>query len=93
MNHWFPWILAAGNVSSIMLTTRGKVLGFVVLIPTQVAFIAYALATDQAGFILQNIVMTAVAVYGVRRWLREGVHRDGSRAKAEVGGPDITRMD
>lgn len=77
-------------MSSILLTTRGKVLGFVVLIPTQLAFIIYALVTDQAGFILQNVAMTVVAVYGVRRWLRKGVHREGSEEKALADGSKVT---
>lgn len=78
LQHWFPVAIAAGNVSSLWLTTRGRVSGFVVLAAAQVAFVAYSLLTDQPGFIIQNVVMTVMAVLGVRKWVRDGVHRDPS---------------
>jgi len=76
LQHWFPAAIAVGNVSSLWLTTRGRVSGFVVLAATQLAFTAYSLFTGQPGFVIQNIVMTIMAALGVRKWLRDGVHRD-----------------
>ena len=84
MNHWFPWIIAAGNVSSIWLTSRGKVAGFVVLIPTQLAFVFYAVVTHQDGFVLQNVVMAFMAALGWRKWVKDGVHRDGRQPREKV---------
>lgn len=84
MNHWFPWIIAAGNITSIYLTGRGKVAGFVVLIPTQLAFVVYAVLTHQDGFVLQNVVMAAMAGRGWYKWVNDGVHRDGRRSREKA---------
>jgi hypothetical protein len=84
LNHWVPWLIALGNVSSIFLTTRGKVAGFWVLIVTQLGFILYAVSTDQVGFVAQNVAMTGMGAYGVWRWMRKGVHRDATRTKENV---------
>ena len=84
MTHWFPWLIAAGNITSIYLTGRGKVAGFVVLIPTQLAFVIYALFTHQDGFVLQNVVMALMAGRGWYKWVKDGVHRDGRRSREKV---------
>jgi hypothetical protein len=78
---WFPWLFSLGNVASILLTTRGKVLGFVVLIPTQLGAVIYYLLTGQPGFLLGNFAMTAAASMGIWRWHRHGVHRDARRTR------------
>lgn len=84
MNHWFPWIIAVGNMTSIWLTTRGRLAGFWVLIGIQAAFIVYSLASDQVGFIFQNVGMIAMGLLGVRKWMRDGVHRDARQTSEQV---------
>ena len=70
INDWVPWALAAGNATSALLTGKGKLAGWPVLAATQLAFIAYAFATNQVGFILQNVVMIGIAVYNAWLWTR-----------------------
>jgi len=70
LNQWVPWLLGAGNATSALLTGNRKLAGWPVLIITQLAFIAYAVATDQTGFVLQNYLMIAIATYNTFEWMR-----------------------
>jgi hypothetical protein len=84
VNHWLPWLLAMGNLSSIFLTGRGRLAGFVVLVPTQLTFAAYAAFTDQLGFVLQGVAMASMAGVGWYRWVNKGVHRDARQSREKV---------
>jgi nicotinamide riboside transporter PnuC len=77
-------LLALGNLSSIFLTGRGKLAGFVVLVPTQLVFAGYAAFTDQLGFVLQGVAMTSMAIIGWYRWVKRGVHRDARQSREKV---------
>jgi hypothetical protein len=72
---WVPWLLAAGNATSALLTGRRFIEGWYVLAATQLAFIAYAFATDQHGFVLQNVVMIGIATYNTWHWRKDYVQR------------------
>lgn len=76
---WVPWVLAAGNATSALLTGRKYIQGWYVLGVTQIAFVAYAIATEQHGFILQNIIMTMIAVYNTLHWRRDARQGFGSK--------------
>ena len=71
LTEWGPYVLAAGNVGSLILTRAGEKFGFVLLLLAQAFFIWYAGVTGQSGFILQNLVMGAVAVDSWVRWSRK----------------------
>jgi len=73
-----------GNLSSIFLTGRGKLAGFVVLVPTQLVFAGYAAYTDQLGFVLQGVAMASMAGVGWYKWVNDGVHRDGRQPREKV---------
>jgi hypothetical protein len=73
-----------GNLSSIFLTGRGKLAGFVVLVPTQLVFAGYAAFTDQLGFVLQGVAMASFAGLGWYRWVNKGVHRDARQTREKV---------
>lgn len=68
LTDWVPWVLAAGNVASAASTGRRLIVGWPLLIVTQVGFVAYAVATGQPGFILQNVAMCAIGALNWRRW-------------------------
>lgn len=70
LNQWVPWLLGAGNATSALLTGNRKLAGWPVLIITQLAFIAYAVATEQTGFVLQNYLMIAIGLYNTIEWMR-----------------------
>jgi hypothetical protein len=74
LQDWVPWVVALGNCSSLYLTTRGKPSGFWVLILAQIVFAVYVLFTGQPGFLVQNAAMTVMAIAGIVRWRRQGVH-------------------
>jgi hypothetical protein len=66
LTQWVPWVIFLGNAGSLMLTMRMRVSGFYVLIAAQAVFAWYAVETNQLGFIAQNVIMTAVAINGIR---------------------------
>jgi hypothetical protein len=70
ITQWVPWVLAAGNAGSALLVGARKLLGWPLMIVTQLAFIAYADATNQPGFILQNYLMIAIGLYNTMEWMR-----------------------
>lgn len=70
LNQWVPWCLGAGNATSALLTGNRKLAGWPVLIVTQLAFIAYAVETNQTGFVLQNYLMIAIGLYNTMEWMR-----------------------
>jgi hypothetical protein len=65
-----PWLLAAGNVGSVLLTRRGRTAGWPVLAATQLLFLVYATLNNAAGFYVQNVVMTYFAVATTVLWTR-----------------------
>jgi hypothetical protein len=68
LNEWVPWLIAAGNCGSLVLTTRRRiVIGCVVLIVAQLISIVYAAITEQTGFIAMNVVMIAISTNVIRR--------------------------
>jgi len=70
LNQWVPWCLGAGNATSALLTGNRKLAGWPVLIITQLAFIAYATATNQTGFVLQNYLMIGIGIFNTLEWMR-----------------------
>lgn len=68
MTQWVPWLLAFGNVLSALLVGRQKKSGWVVMMLTQPAFVAYALFTGQPGFMLQNVAMQSIASHNYLTW-------------------------
>jgi len=71
LNEWVPWVLGAGNATSAILTGSHRIAGWPVLVVTQLAFIAYATATQQTGFILQNYLMIGIGVFNTFEWMRK----------------------
>jgi hypothetical protein len=78
----FQWIqlgFSLSNGASVLLSMRGKVLGFVVLLPAHTAVAIYFAITHQYFLIIGNTIMFTAGVYGIYRYKRYGVHRDADR--------------
>lgn len=86
LTDWVPWVLAAGNVASAASTGRRLIVGWPLLIVTQVGFVAYALATGQPGFVLQNVAMCTIGALNWRRWHVEA-RRDRRSVTAGASEP------
>jgi hypothetical protein len=69
LHHPFPWLVSIGNVTSVLLTRRGKIAGWWVLALAQLIFIVHSMSTaTDTGFILGNLTMLAVSLDSVRVW-------------------------
>lgn len=68
---WVPWVLATGNVGSAYLSGKRNKWGWALLVVTQILFVAYAIATGQYGFLLQNVAMAAIGVVNYVKWMKE----------------------
>ncbi|QJD49643.1 PnuC-like nicotinamide riboside transporter [Gordonia phage Secretariat] len=65
---WWSWILAIIGMTGVYLTTQKKVIGFGVGLFVQTLWVAYAIATEQYGFILSALGFGVVNTLGLIRW-------------------------
>lgn len=76
LHHPFPWLVSVGNVTSVLLTRRGKIAGWYVLAVAQLVFIVHSLTTPtDAGFLLGNLGMLIAASDSIRVWRRRASGR------------------
>ena len=65
MAGWWSWILTIGGCLGLWAAGSGRRWGWGVCLATQALWLAYAVATDQGGFIIGAIVYGAVYL---RNW-------------------------
>ena len=70
MMYW-SYLLAAIGVAGIFFVGRKTIWGWLVLLFNEVLWIAYALVTNQYGFILSAIAYAAVYIKSYMLWKRE----------------------
>lgn len=70
MMYW-SYLLAAIGVAGIFFVGRKTIWGWWVLLFNEVLWIAYALVTNQYGFILSAIAYAAVYIKSYMLWKRE----------------------
>jgi hypothetical protein len=63
---WWSWLLTGWGIVGLVLAGRRRAIGWAVGLSAQGAWIAYAVATRQWGFIASALAYSAV--YG-RNWL------------------------
>lgn len=63
------------NGVSALLTMRGKILGWWVLLPAHTVIGIYFGLTGQFILIVGNLIMFSVGVAGIRRYKKKGVYR------------------
>lgn len=73
---WWSWILAAIGVTGLYLTTKKLAVGFAVGVLVQVLWIAYAITTNQFGFIASALAYGAVNALGLYRWTHKEQQSD-----------------
>lgn len=66
----WSWILATIGVAGLFLTTRKLAAGFAIGMGVQVLWVAYAVVTDQYGFIFSASAFFAVNAWGLWQWTR-----------------------
>jgi hypothetical protein len=67
----WSWILAVIGVTGIFFVGRKTIWGWVVLLVNECLWIAYALITDQYGFIFSAIAYAAVYIKSFIHWRRD----------------------
>jgi len=67
MEYW-SWILAAIGVSGIYFVGRKTIWGWLVLLFNEAIWIAYALVTEQYGFIVSAVAYAAVYIRSYMHW-------------------------
>ena len=67
MEYW-SWILAAIGVSGIYFVGRKTIWGWLVLLFNEAIWIAYALVTEQYGFIVSAVAYAVVYIRSYLRW-------------------------
>lgn len=82
--HWIQLGFSLSNGLSVLLTMRGKVLGFAVLLPAHTAVAIYFALTGQYFLIIGNTIMFTAGLYGIYRFKKHGVHRDADSETSEL---------
>ena len=67
----WSWVLAAIGVTGIFLVGRKTIWGWLILCVNECLWIAYALATDQYGFIAMAVAYAAVYIKSYLHWSNE----------------------
>ena len=67
----WSWVLAVVGVIGIYFVGRKTIWGWIVLLFNEVLWIAYAVITEQYGFIFSAIAYGVVYVKSYRHWKRE----------------------
>jgi nicotinamide riboside transporter PnuC len=70
MQYW-SWILAVIGVTGIFFVGRKTIWGWFVLLFNECLWIAYALYTQQYGFIFSALAYAAVYIKSYLHWKRE----------------------
>lgn len=68
---WWSIMLATIGIAGIYVTTRKLWWGFALGLAAQLLWIAYAIATQQYGFILSAVGYGIVYWIGARKWFQE----------------------
>lgn len=67
----WSWILAAIGVTGIFFVGRKTIWGWLILLLNECIWIAYALATNQYGFIVMATAYAAVYIKSYVAWRKE----------------------
>jgi nicotinamide riboside transporter PnuC len=91
----WSWVLAAIGVTGIFLVGRKTIWGWLILCVNEVLWIAYALATDQYGFIAMALAYAAVYIKSYIHWRNDDVISEAKSAAVEENiqsVPDINKL-
>ncbi len=72
----WSWILAVIGVTGIFFVGRKSIWGWFVLLFNEVIWMAYAIYTNQYGFIFSALAYAAVYIKSYLHWKREEIEDD-----------------
>lgn len=73
---WWSWILTAVGVLGLYLAGRGSMWGWAVGLGAQGLWIAYALSTEQHGFLVSAGAYSWVYLKNFRAWKKKAAAKD-----------------
>ena len=76
MEYW-SWILAVIGVSGIYFVGKKTIWGWLVLLFNETLWVAYAIITEQYGFIVSAVAYAAVYVRSYLHWKEDAGGKDG----------------
>ncbi len=90
----WSWILAAIGICGIFLVGRKTIWGWLILCVNECLWIAYALATDQYGFIAMAIAYAAIYIKSFIHWRNDDAISEAKSAAVEdiQSVPDINKL-
>lgn len=68
MSQWWSWALAAVGITGIWLAGRNNKAGWAVGVGAQMLWLAYAVVTEQWGFLVTAVAYGAVYARNWWRW-------------------------
>lgn len=68
---WWSWLLTVVGVTGFVLAARRVWWAWYVNLGCQGLWVAYALVTEQPGFIAASAVYTAVFAHNAAKWTRD----------------------
>jgi nicotinamide riboside transporter PnuC len=71
---WYSWVLAVIGVSGIYFVGRKTIWGWFILLFNECLWIAYALITNQYGFIFSALAYAAVYIRSYFHWSKENTN-------------------
>lgn len=71
MSQLWSWLLAAVGITGIYLAGSRRTIGWTIGVAAQVLWVAYAIVTQQWGFIASALVYAAVYARNWIKWTRE----------------------
>ena len=70
---WISWIFTALSVLGAYLNARGKIAGFYVWIPANIAWIVYDWIIGEPAQSVLFMVYLVICLIGIRTWRRKGI--------------------
>jgi hypothetical protein len=70
MEYW-SWVLAAIGVAGIYFVGKKTIWGWFVLLFNEIIWVAYAIVTEQYGFIVSAVAYAAVYIRSYLHWRRD----------------------
>jgi hypothetical protein len=72
MEYW-SWVLAVVGVAGIYFVGRRTLWGWFVLLFNEIVWVAYAIVTEQYGFIVSAVAYAAVYIKSYLHWRKDTV--------------------
>lgn len=85
MYQYWSWLLTAVGVTGLYFAGRKRSVGWGIGIGAQVLWFAYAISTEQYGFVVSCVAYGWVYIKNFRSWRRDALVSAGRTAPTQTG--------